>query len=147
MATVDAWNCPVDDPVQHLVANPRHLHPTLVDALWLRVVDVERALSARTYGCAESIVIEVVDTVCPWNAGRFALDVDSADSPGVSARRTDRGADITLTAVELGAIYLGGTRLRDLAAAGFVDEHTPGAVTRADRLFAGNVEPWCAEVF
>lgn len=147
MAKIDAFNRPVDDPIQHLVADPRRLHQSARDALWVRVVDVDRALAARTYAAADSIVIEVLDPVCPWNAGRFSLEVDGADSRGVSARRTNSSADITMSAVELGAIYLGGTRLRDLASAGFVDEHTAGALARADRLFAGAVEPWCPEVF
>lgn len=147
MTTVEAWNRPLDDPLQHLVADPRRLHPVISDALWVRIVDLERALSARSYAAADSLVIEVVDAFCPWNAGRFRLDVDAADSGTVTVRRTDTSADITLSAVELGSVYLGGTRLRSLAAAGFVDEHSVGAVSRADRLFAGAVEPWCAEVF
>jgi predicted acetyltransferase len=147
MTKIDAWNRPTDDPLQHLVADPRRLRPALGDALWVRLVDIDRALASRTYAVADSLVIEVVDPVCPWNAGRFSLDVAAPNSPGSSVRRTDRSADITLSAVEVGAIYLGGTRLRDLAAAGFVDEHSPGAVARADRLFAGLIEPWCPEVF
>ncbi|MEO6714382.1 MAG: GNAT family N-acetyltransferase [Mycobacteriales bacterium] len=146
ISTVEAWNVAMDDPLPHLVANVRRLHPSYSDALWVRIVDVVPALAARTYASADSVVIEVIDVECPWNAGRFALDVAGLDSPGVVAR-TDRSADITLSAVELGAAYLGGTRLRSLAAAGFVDEHTPGAVTRADRLFTGALEPWIPEVF
>jgi predicted acetyltransferase len=146
MTKVEAWNRPLDEPLLHLVADPRRLHQTLGDALWVRLVDVDRALAARTYPVADSLVFEVVDSVCPWNAGRFALDVEAAHVPA-AVRRTDSSADLTLSAVELGSVYLGGTRLRDLAAAGFVDEHNPGAVARADRLFAGDVEPWCPEIF
>lgn len=147
MTTVEMRNAAIDDPLQLLVANVRRLHPAVGDALWVRIVDVEPALASRTYAAADSLVIDVVDVECPWNAGRFTVDVGAADSPGVDVSRTDRSADITLSAVELGAAYLGGTRLRSLAAAGFVDEHTPGAVARADRLFAGSVEPWIPEVF
>jgi predicted acetyltransferase len=146
MTTVEAWNRPLDEPLQHLVADTRRLHSTLGDAVWVRIVNVERALELRTYPVADSLVIEVVDPVCPWNTGRFALDVSAAHAPA-AVRRTDSSADLTLSAVELGAIYLGGTRLRDLAAAGFVDEHSPGALARADRVFGGVVEPWCAEIF
>ena len=147
MTTVEAWNCSVDDPVQHFVADGRRIRPVLTDALWVRIVDVERALTARSYTQVDSLVIEVTDTTCPWNTGRYELDVAGTDTGSATVRRTDRAADITMSAVELGAIYLGGTRLRGLAAAGFVDEHTAGAVARADRMFAGDVEPWCPEVF
>ena len=43
----------------------------------------------------------------------------------------------------LGAAYLGGTRLRTLAAAGLVDEHRAGAVDAADRLLIGEQVPFC----
>ncbi|MDQ1709788.1 MAG: hypothetical protein QOG49_1173 [Frankiaceae bacterium] len=147
MTTVESWNRPLDDPLAYLVTDVRRTRPAIGDAVWVRVVDVERGLAARTYSEAGSVVIEVVDETCPWNAGTFRIDVDAADSRGVKVARTEESAQLTVSAVELGAVYLGGTRLRALAAAGFVDEHTAGAVTRADRMFAGPVEPWCAEVF
>ncbi|MEP7055905.1 MAG: GNAT family N-acetyltransferase [Actinomycetota bacterium] len=147
MGTIEAWNRPVDDPLQYLVADIRRLHGTVSDNLWVRIVDVDRALSARTYSTADSLVIELLDGGCPWNAGRFRIDVGTPDSPDVTVQRTDESADLTMSAVQLGAVYLGGTRLRDLAAAGLVDEHSAGSVLRADRLFAGAVEPWCPEVF
>jgi predicted acetyltransferase len=146
MTKVEAWNRPLDEPLQHFVADQRRLHPTLSDAVWVRLVDVDRALACRNYAAADSLVIEVVDPDCPWNTGRFVVDVGAAHAPA-AVRRTDSTADLTLSAVELGAIYLGGTRLRDLAAAGFVDEHTPGATARTDALLAGPAEPWCPEVF
>lgn len=147
MTTVEAHNRPVDEPLQHLVTDFHRAQPTLGEALWVRLVDVERALLARTYAQSGTLVIEVLDDTCPWNAGRFALAVEAADAAGVSVTRTDATADITVPAAVLGGAFLGGIRLRSLAAAGLVDEHTAGAVLRADRMFAGPVEPWCAEVF
>jgi predicted acetyltransferase len=144
MRTVQAWNRPVDDPVLYLLGDVRRAQPALGDALWVRLVDVGRALAARTYSVAGSVVLEVVDHTCPWNAGRVRLD---GGPDGATCTPTDASADLTLSATELGSAYLGGTRLTHMAAAGYVDEHTPGALDLADRMFTGRVAPWCAEVF
>lgn len=144
MANVEVFNRPADDPVLQLLADIRRAEVALWDQLWVRVVDVERALTARRYAAAGSVIIEVSDPVCPWNAGRFRLE---GGPDGATCRRTDAAAEITLSVTQLGAAYLGGTRLRTLAGAGLVDEHAPGALARADLMFASAVQPWCAEVF
>lgn len=144
MTTVEVLNRPVDDPLLYLLTDIRRAEVTVSDQLWVRIVDVEPALESRVYSIPGTLVIEVTDVGCPWNAGRFRLD---GGPDGATCQRTDEAADITVSAVELGAAYLGGTRLRTLAAGGFVDEHTPGALTLADAMFASPVAPWCGEVF
>ena len=62
-----------DDPVRHLLADPRAWAPRPVDALWVRLVDVDRALSARRYPAPIDLVIEVRDRFCDWNDGRWHL--------------------------------------------------------------------------
>lgn len=57
------------------------------------------------------------------------------------------GADLVLDAADLGAAYLGGTRFSALAQAGRVREETPGALDRAERLFAAHITPWCSNIF
>ena len=52
-----------------------------------------------------------------------------------------------LEAAALGAVYLGGTTLADLAGAGRVEERTPGSLARASAAFRGDVAPWCPEIF
>src|SRR5262249_44318326 len=65
---------PVDHPLVFLAAEPRRLQMLLSDGLWVRLVDVGAALSARGYGPGEAIVLEVKDAFCPWNEGRYRLD-------------------------------------------------------------------------
>ena len=108
------------------------------DQLWLRPLDVPAALTARTYPAAGRVVLEVVDPD-GYAAGRFALD---AGPDGATCIRTDASAELTLPATALGSVYLGGHRLHTLAAAGLVDEHRAGALTRADRLFATDRPPF-----
>ena len=54
---------------------------------------------------------------------------------------------IALDAADLGAVYLGGVAFATLAAAGRVRELTPGAIARADRMFAVQPTPWCSTNF
>jgi predicted acetyltransferase len=110
------------------------------DALWMRLVDVGAALSGRSYAGDGAIVFDVRDTVCPWNEGRWSL----ADG---AATRTDAEPDLALDVAALGAAYLGGVSFRDLASALRVDELRPGAVERADAMFAHRPLPWCPEIF
>nr|ASV47112.1 hypothetical protein [uncultured bacterium] len=140
IATVRAGERPVDEPLPYLLADGRAARQVQRwDRLWLRVLDVPAALGARGYLSPGRVVLEVVDPA-GYAAGRFALD---AGPDGADCRPTTEAADLTLPAAALGAAYLGGTRLRTLAAAGLVDEHRPGAVERADRLLVGDQVPFC----
>lgn len=134
-----AYDGAVDEPLTHLLADPRTARTTLMDNLWVRLVDVDRALSARRYATGLDIVVEVRDTFCPWNAGRHRL---TADGDTVTCDRTRARADLRVTAAELGAAYLGGTTLASLAAAGRVEELRPGAVTTTSRAFHGDRAPF-----
>ena len=133
-----------DDPLRHLIADVRALHAHPVDALWLRVVDVGRALSARRYPAPLDMVFEVRDDFCPENTGRWHLWGHPA---GAFCDRTDRDPDIVLGIEELSAAYLGGVSLASLQAAGRVREVSPGAVVQASTGFGWPVAPWCPDEF
>ncbi len=61
--------------------------------------------------------------------------------------RTDAPADLALDIRELGAAYLGGTSLIELAGAGFVTERTPGAVQAASVAFGWPKLPVASWIF
>jgi predicted acetyltransferase len=135
----------LDDPVTSMLVNPRGVVTSVRDGLWVRLVDLDRALTGRHYSAACELVLEVTDPFCAWNAGRWRLKVD--DSGTGIAERTSAEPDLSCDIADLGAAYLGGTRLTALAAAGRVRELRSGAVTAVSRAFAGDVEPSCPEVF
>jgi predicted acetyltransferase len=135
---------PPDDPLPHMVANAQHVRVRRGDALWVRLVDVPRALRERTYGAPFEVVLEIADAVCPWNAGRFALRCDGATA---TCAPTALPAGLELGVAELGAAYLGGTTLDVLARAGRVRELRVGALTAAGRGLRGDRAPWCPEIF
>jgi predicted acetyltransferase len=144
MGSTELWNVPVDDPVQHWLQNIRSALPRWADALHVRLVDVGAALRARTYTTAVDVVIEVRDDFCPWNAGRWRL---IADDTGVRCERTDSAPDLAMSVSELGAAYLGGTSLVDLALAGRVEERTAGTLKTTSAAFMTSPAPWCPVVF
>jgi predicted acetyltransferase len=133
-----------DEPLRHLLVDARALHNSPVDSLWLRLVDVDRALAARRYPAPIDLVIEVRDEFCPWNAGRWRL---SGHPAGGYCGRTDLDPDLVLGIEELSAAYLGGVSLATLHAAGRVTEVSPGAVTLAATSFGWPVTPCCPDEF
>jgi predicted acetyltransferase len=133
-----------DDPLFHLLADARALHRRPFDALWVRLVDVDRALGARRYPAPIDLVLEVRDEFCPWNAGRWRL---SGHPAGGHCGRTDRDPDLVLGVEELSSAYLGGVSLATLQAAGRVTEISPGAVILASTAFSWPVTPWCPDEF
>jgi predicted acetyltransferase len=145
--TIDARFCALDDPLPWLLRSHRAAAVTEVnDALWVRILDVEAALSARRYAVGGGFVLEVVDAFRPDGAaaGRFALEIGG---DGVFCTRTTADPDLTLGVAELGAAYLGGVRLATLAAAGRIDEHTPGTLARADAAFTAPRPPYAMTWF
>jgi predicted acetyltransferase len=145
VTVVRAPNRSLDEPLRWLLADPRRLRVTRQhDFLWVRLLDVPRALAARRYMAADHLVLEVADAFCPANGGRYALE---GGPDGAVCRATSAAADLRLGAEELGAVYLGGARFSTLARAGRVVEARPGALRRADALFAAEPLPWCATDF
>jgi predicted acetyltransferase len=143
-AEVVAWNRPVDDPLLHLLTDARQLRPRLHDSLWVRPVDVAALLSARRYPVEGGLRLRVVDDVCEWVDGTYELE---GGPGGASCQAAGGEPDLELAAADLGAIVLGGVRPSALLAAGRVLEGSPGAVRRADSMFAWDSAPWSTFVF
>jgi predicted acetyltransferase len=143
-----AVNRPVDDPLLFQLADPRRGRPIIGDGLWVRLIDLPRALSSRAYSCAVDVVLEVTDDVLTANAGRWRLRAgDPASSAGVTCEPTTDPAEVSLGVRELGAAYLGGTRLGALAAAGLVRELRPGALAPLSAAMSWDPSPWCPIIF
>jgi predicted acetyltransferase len=144
MARTVAWLRRMDEPLVHMLAEPRRLRVTVQDGLWVRLVDVPTALAGRRYTADERLVLEVKDAFCPWNEGRYELDTGP---DGSDCHPTDREPDLVVSAADLASVYLGGVRYATLMQAGRVIEIRPGAIRRADDLFAWEPAPWCPDIF
>jgi predicted acetyltransferase len=136
----------IDEPLFHLVDEPRQLGGKIGDGLWVRIIDLPRALTARRYAAPLDVVFEVTDDLQPANAGRWRLRA-GAGGALVNCARSDAAPDFTLGIADLAAAYLGGPRLGALHLAGRVHEHRPGAVAAASTAFGWSVAPYSIEVF
>ena len=130
---------PVDDPLWWMLADPRRLKRTRYDAIWLRIVDVPTALSARKYASTGKLIIEVVDKFCPWAGGRFEID---AAEGGSSCRETAAKPDLVMSASDLATCYLGGGDFNAMARANRIEERTGGTLKRASAMFSSERAPW-----
>ncbi len=139
MERTEAVRRPVDDPMPWLLADPRRLQRSTRDALWVRMVDVAAALQLRRYLTDDCIKLKVQDTFCPWNDATYDLD---GSPEGVHCRATTAAPDLTVTVASLSSAYTGAASFTTLAQAGLVEEHTPGALLRANRMFAVHLKPW-----
>jgi predicted acetyltransferase len=140
VATIETYLVPPDHPLFFLLAEPRRMSYRMGDGIWVRLLDVGAALSGRTYASGDAIVFDVVDEFCPWNAGTWQVAAGQAE-------RVDTPADIRLDVRHLGSASMGGIGFRQLAQGGQLEELTPGALDRADKVFHWGLAPWCPEIF
>jgi predicted acetyltransferase len=143
VTTIEADFRRPDEPLMHMLEDPRRLIRKTGDGLWVRVVDVEAALSTRRYSVTGRVVLGVTDTFRPAATGSYVLE---GGPDGATCRRTDEAAEVHLEIAALGAAYLGSTRLGVLAEAGRVTG-APAAIALADAMFAWRVSAWCPEMF
>ncbi|GGQ63316.1 GNAT family N-acetyltransferase [Streptomyces asoensis] len=144
IATVrTGWRAPDDLLPLHL-PDPRAASiTTQADWLWVRVLDVVRALEARTYAASGVSVLEVVDRA-GLAGGRFLLD---ATPDGASCAPTTRDADLTLDVADLATLWLGDETVGRLVSLGRVREERAGAAREADALLRTSGRPWCPDMF
>jgi len=141
---------PVDDPLLYLLADPRRVRSVVSDGLWVRLVDVGRALAQRHYASPVDVVIEVADELCPQNAGRWRLAAEAGVAPAgfrATCERTTAPADVVLPVWAVGAAYLGGTGLKAMANAGLITEAAPGSLAALSTAMSWEPAPWCPMTF
>lgn len=133
---------PVDEPLRHLLANPRALRTSETrDGTWLRLVDAVGALRARRYASARRVVCELIDEFCPWNSGR--IEIEAGDDGRARVDRTAAQPDLSFDAGSLATVYLGGSRATSLVRAGRVVEHVAGAAATLDAMLYCDPLPFC----
>ena len=141
ISRLQAWNIPAETALHHLFSNFRESQ-TLCDGLWVRILDVPVALSARRYSADGSIVIEVFDPM-EDESSRYRLEVVGGVG---SCRLVCDEPDLILDMEDLGASFLGRSRFRRLGMVGRL-RGAPSAWALADAMFDWHPQPWCQEVF
>jgi predicted acetyltransferase len=137
---------PVDEPLHWLLQDGRAMRQThRTDWLWLRILDLPGALTARHYAVDGSLVLDIVDPDgAGFAAGRYELD---GGLDGAQCRPTTKSADLRIHQRALATAYLGEFSLAMQRATGMIDELMPGAIGRFDAMFGTALAPWCATGF
>ena len=139
--TFEVDNRPVDDLVLLAVPDVRaYAVKERWDEQWLRVLDVEAALLARTYGEGAPVAIAVSDPWYPDNGGTYLVGDDGVE-------RTSGPAELVAPIDAFSAAYMGSVAWRDLVAAGRVRAEVRSAAARADALFAHHPTSWSGTFF
>lgn len=137
-------NRPVSDMLSFLAADPSAIRVAgISDAQWLRFVDVAGALTARSWGAAIDLVVELTDGD-PLVAGRWRLRSGSEER---SVEPTDRPPDLRIQASDLASTYLGSSGVAGLHAAGLIEELCAGAVAALDAALRTSDSPWTLDPF
>jgi predicted acetyltransferase len=149
--SITTWSRPIDDPWPFRLADQRRYRVNLVhDHLYVRLLDVPAALSARTYESPGSLTIAVDDPFRSSAGGRFRLEVSEegkATCERLGTEVDDGPVDLRLGAVELGSLYLGDVAPSTLAAAGRLLATDEAALRRADRILPTARKPHCTSEF
>ena len=139
------WDsAPSDDPAMEHFREPRLLDTRDQEGIWLRIVDLEPALTSRAYDVNDRLIFEVAeDSLTPWNSGTYELEVSPE---GAKLSKSSANAELTLSLKALASMYSGYRRARDLAGWGYLSGDT-AAVRRADAIFATRHAPHCPDHF
>jgi predicted acetyltransferase len=137
-------NVPPDDPAFDVLLDPRELHAARRDHLLARIIDVERALPLRPYGHEGRVVFELRDTMCPWNAGRWALE---AGPEGSAISRTTESPQLTLDVSALAQLLYGQVRPSLAVRYGRAEAVPDAPLTLWDAMFRTEYAPFCPDGF
>lgn len=138
MHTISTPSIAADDPLLRLLVDVRSARAMLTDDLWLRLVDVDRSLGARTYAQPVDVVLAVTDALCPWNARNWRL---SGGPDGATCAPTSDATEVGIEVRDLASAFLGGTTVASLGAAGLAVEHRAGALAHLSAAMRSGLEP------
>lgn len=135
---------PGDDPLPHLVLEPRMLHVVSRDGLLARIVDVERALPRRRYDVEGTFTFEISDDLCPWNRGRWRLETSSGEA---RVSRTDDDPQLAMPISTLAMLVFGQIGVVEAARMGRLDVLEHSALSSWDTVMRTPYRPFCPDFF
>lgn len=121
---------PIDDPLPWLVKDRRGVEVRVHDHGWLRILDVQAALEARTYRAPLDLVLRIEDLL-GFTSGSWRFTVADGQA---KVTASDAVADAALDISTLSAMYAGGVSARELLAAGRL-QTTPEIAASLDDAF------------
>jgi len=136
---------PVDDPLPHLLNEPRMLRARARDGMMARIVDLAGSVAARPYPERARLRFELVDPLCPWNAGTWALATSEAG--GELAPLEGESTELTLGPGTLAMLLFGQLSATDAARAGRLQVHDESALLRWDAAMRTDYRPFSPDIW
>lgn len=137
---------PDDDPAGTLLLEPRALHRKISDGVWLRIVDVDKALAARGYDLDGEVTFTVSDDdLCPWNNATWAVVVKDGEANVTKTDASSSQFEITTTA--LASLFCGYSTASELERSGRIVCDDKEALRKVDALFSTRLRPNCTNMF
>jgi len=135
---------PSDDPLPHLLLEPRMLRKTSGDGLLARIIDVEKALPQRHYDDEGTLTFEISDDLCPWNQGRWRLETSTE---GSSVNRTNEEPQVIMPISTLAMLMFGQISASEAARMARMDVGDDGILPLWDKVMRTKYRPFCADSF
>jgi len=144
VGTINWGGLPTDDPLPYLLLDPRRLGTGSYAGLMGRIVDVERALPWRTYPVEAHLTFEVRDELCPWNDGRWEVEITAGEA---SVRRTSASPQLVMPVSTLALLVFNHITATEAARIGCLDVAEQSALPTWDAAMRTAYRPFCADGF
>jgi predicted acetyltransferase len=135
---------PADDPLPHLILEPRRLKATAVDNILARLVDAGKALTQRSYQVEGELMFELADDMCPWNRGRWKLEASENGSRVTATRQT---VELRMPVSTLALLAFGQISATEAARMGRLDVYKPESLAAWDNVMRTLYKPSCPDMF
>ena len=135
---------PPDDPLPHVLLEPRMLRSVSHDGLLGRIIDVDKVLPGRGYDEEGVLTFDVVDEMCPWNQGRWKLETSAN---GSSISHTTEAPQLVMSVNTLAMLVFGQISATEAARMGRLDVNEDGSLALWDRVMRTKHKPFCADNF
>lgn len=135
---------PTDDPLPHLLLEPRMLNITSGNGIMGRIIDVERALPQRPYLEEGILTFEITDDLCPWNQGRWKLETSTE---GSSISRTGEEPQLVMPISTLAMLIFGHISASEAARMGRLDVNEDSTLPMWDKVMRTKYRPFCDDIF
>ena len=138
--TTHTENLATDDPLLYQLKDARGARSTVIDNLWVRLLNVPEALQAREYYHDADVTFALADRHVPANEGTWRIQVKDGEARVTRADETVK-PDLSMDARQLATVYLGGTSVEALHQAGLIIEHTPGTAITLGTSMTSPIAP------
>lgn len=134
-------HCRPDNPLPWALKDRRAYRQVLSqDGLWLRIIDVPLALSARGFQCPDQTLTMRVTDPLELSAGTYRIEVTDGHA---RVSRSSEAPEVTLDISALSSIYLGGYSALELIDAGLITGRSPESLLAVVKMFQVARAPYC----